>query len=126
MDVARAALHVGRSCTVLGFDAAASQMVATAVSELAGNVIKYAIRGEVIVRSVSSRAKKGVEVVVADMGPGIPDLEQALRDHFSTSGTLGLGLPGVKRMMDEFSIESSPGRGTRVTVRKWLYDRATR
>jgi serine/threonine-protein kinase RsbT len=123
--VARAALHAGRCCTTLGFDPARSQMVATAVSELAGNIIKYAVRGEVIVRSVNRRDKKGVEVVVSDNGPGIPDVQQALRDHFSTSGTLGLGLPGVKRMMDEFSIESAPGQGTRVTVRKWLYQRDT-
>jgi serine/threonine-protein kinase RsbT len=120
MDVARAALHAGRSCRALGFEPARSQMVATAVSELAGNILKYAVRGEVVVRGVTGRGRKGVEVVVSDNGPGIADVEQALRDHFSTSGTLGLGLPGVKRMMDEFSIESALGRGTTVVVRKWL------
>jgi serine/threonine-protein kinase RsbT len=120
IDVARAALHAGRCCTALGFDPARSQMVATAVSELAGNVIKFANRGEVVVRGVTSRGRKGVEVVVSDNGPGIADVEQAVRDHFSTSGTLGLGLPGVRRMMDEFSIESAPGRGTTVVVCKWL------
>jgi serine/threonine-protein kinase RsbT len=119
MDVARAALLAGRCCHTLGFDPARSQMVATAVSELAGNIIKYAERGEVIVRGVSNRGRKGVEVVVSDQGPGISDLEQALRDHFSTSGTLGLGLPGVRRLMDDFSIESAPGRGTTIVVCKW-------
>lgn len=120
MDVARAALLAGRYCHALGFDPARSQMVATAVSELAGNVIKYAERGEVVVRGVTGRGRKGVEVVVSDSGPGIPDVELAMRDHFSTSGTLGLGLPGVRRLMDGFSIESSPGRGTTVVVCKWL------
>jgi serine/threonine-protein kinase RsbT len=119
IDVARAALLAGRSCHALGFDAARSQMVATAVSELAGNIIKYADRGEVVVRGITRRGRKGVEVVVSDNGPGIADVEQALRDHFSTSGTLGLGLPGVKRLMDEFSIQSAPGRGTTVVVCKW-------
>lgn len=94
-------------------------MVATAVSELAGNIIKYATRGEVVVRGVKERGRRGVEVVVSDNGPGIADVEQALQDHFSTSGTLGLGLPGVKRLMDQFSIESAPGRGTTVVACKW-------
>ena len=120
MDVARAALQTGAFCAALGFDKTRSQMVATAVSELARNIIKYASRGEVILRPVTQGASKGVEAVAEDAGPGIEDLEQALQDHFSSSGTLGLGLPGVKRIMDEFDIESEPGRGARVTIRKWL------
>jgi serine/threonine-protein kinase RsbT len=120
MDVARAVLQAGRCCAALGFDQARGQMVATAVSELARNVIKYASRGEVIMQGVTRRGKKGVEIVVQDVGPGIADVEQALRDHYSSSGTLGLGLPGVKRMMDEFSIESAVAQGTRVTIRKWV------
>src|SRR5262245_35935753 len=120
IDVARAVLQAGRYCAALGFDQARGQMVATAVSELARNVIKYASRGEVIMQGVTRRGKKGVEIVVHDAGPGIADVEQALRDHYSSSGTLGLGLPGVKRMMDEFSIESALAQGTRVTIRKWL------
>jgi serine/threonine-protein kinase RsbT len=120
MDIARAALHAGRCCATLGFDRTRSQMVSTAVSELARNIIKYATRGEVIMHGVARRGRKGVEIVVHDAGPGIENVEEALRDHFSSSGTLGLGLPGVKRMMDEFAIESARGRGTRVTIRKWL------
>ena len=119
-DVARAIMQTRELCIDLGFDQSRSQMVATAVSELARNIIKYASRGEVILRSVSRGASAGVEAVAQDHGPGIEDLEQALQDHFSSSGTLGLGLPGVKRMMDEFDIESEVGRGTRVTIRKWL------
>ena len=60
-----------------------------------------------------------MEVVATDNGPGIADTDQALADHYSSSGTLGLGLPGVQRMMDEFDLESAPGAGTRVTIRKW-------
>ena len=120
MDVARAVLQAAKLCTTLGFDKSRSQMVSTAVSELARNICKYATRGEVILRGVFRGASKGVEAIVEDEGPGIEDLQQALEDHFSSSGTLGLGLPGVKRMVDEFEIESEPGRGTRVTIRKWL------
>jgi serine/threonine-protein kinase RsbT len=120
MDVVRALAESGRLCTALGFDRTRSQMVATAVSELARNIMKYASHGEVILRSVSRGGSRGVEAVAQDHGPGIEDLERALQDHFSSSGTLGLGLPGVKRMMDEFDIESEPGGGTRVTIRKWL------
>jgi len=126
MDVARAVLQTGRFCAVLGFDKSRGQMVATAVSELANNIIKYASRGEVILRCVTKGASTGVEIIAEDRGPGIKDLELALKDHFSSSGTLGLGLPGVKRMMDEFEIESEPDRHTRVTLRMWLCGDSTR
>ena len=120
MDVTRAVLETVSFCTAVGIDRGRGQMVATAVSELARNIIKYATRGDVILRPCVGQSGDGVEIVVEDDGPGIDDLEQAMQDHFSTSGTLGLGLPGVKRMMDEFAIESQRGRGTRVTIRKWL------
>jgi anti-sigma regulatory factor (Ser/Thr protein kinase) len=64
--------------------------------------------------------RRGIEIEAVDRGPGIANCEAAMRDHFSSGGTLGLGLPGVKRMMDEFSLESTPGEGTRVTARKWI------
>ena len=120
MDVTRAVLETVSFCTAVGIDRGRGQMVATAVSELARNIVKYATRGDVILRPCAGQSGDGVEIVVEDDGPGIDDLEQAMQDHFSTSGTLGLGLPGVKRMMDEFAIESQRGRGTRVTIRKWL------
>ena len=120
MDVTRAVLETVSFCTAVGIDRGRGQMVATAVSELARNIVKYATRGDVILRPCVGQSGHGVEIVVEDDGPGIDDLEQAMQDHFSTSGTLGLGLPGVKRMMDEFAIESQRGRGTRVTIRKWL------
>ena len=103
-----------------GFNEVDTSLIVTALSELAHNIRKYAGRGEISVRPALATSHNGIEIVASDRGPGIADLEAALRDHFSSSGTLGLGLPGVRRMMDEFEIESRPGAGTRVTVRKWL------
>jgi len=120
IDVRRVVLESTRYSQETGFDEAPSRMIATAVSELVRNILKYAGSGELRLRRVEGPGGRGVEVEVSDHGPGIADPEAAMRDHFSTSGTLGLGLPGVKRLMDEFSLESTPGQGTRVTVRKWL------
>jgi serine/threonine-protein kinase RsbT len=80
----------------------------------------YAQQGEVMMRSVETTRSKGMLIVARDNGPGIRSIQDALRDGYSTSGGLGLGLPGVKRLMDEFAIESEPRRGTTVTVKKWL------
>jgi serine/threonine-protein kinase RsbT len=105
--------------TELGFSAVDATFVATAVSELARNILAYAGDGEIILRAVQRSIRKGIEVVASDEGPGIPDIRQALRDGFSTSGSLGLGLPGVRRLMDEFEITSQIDQGTKVTVKKW-------
>ena len=94
-------------------------MIATAVSELARNILKYASAGEIRLRQVEGPSGRGVEIETVDRGPGIEDVEAAMRDHFSSGGTLGLGLPGVRRMMDELSLESTPGEGTCVTAVKW-------
>jgi serine/threonine-protein kinase RsbT len=94
--------------------------VATTISELARNILRYAARGEIILRLVDDYDKRGVEVLAADDGPGIRDVALAMQDGFSTSGGLGLGLPGVRRMMDEFEIRSEFGKGTTVTTRKWM------
>jgi serine/threonine-protein kinase RsbT len=94
--------------------------VATAVSELARNIVRYAARGVIVLRLVDDYDKRGVEVQAADDGPGIRDVALAMRDGFSTSGSLGLGLPGVRRLMDEFEIRSEFGKGTTVTARKWI------
>ena len=119
-DASRAALETTQYSLAAGFDETPSRMIATAVSELARNILKYAGTGEIRLRQVEGRCGRGVEIEAADRGPGIEDTEEAMRDHFSSGGTLGLGLPGVKRMMDEFSLESTPGEGTRVTARKWI------
>ncbi len=91
----------------------------TAVSELTTNVIKYAVHGLMTVQVLQRQQHKGIEVIVEDRGPGIADLNLAMQDHVSTGGTLGLGLPGTRRMVDEFEIQSTPGSGTRVRIVKW-------
>jgi serine/threonine-protein kinase RsbT len=119
MDVRHAVLESTLYAREAGFDEAPIRMIATAVSELARNILKYAGFGEIRLRRVKEAGRRGIEIEVTDRGPGIEDCEAAMQDHFSSGGTLGLGLPGVKRMMDEFSLESVLGEGTRVTVRKW-------
>lgn len=118
-DSAAAVMAVGDLARSAGFAPADRTRLMTAVAELAGNILKYAVRGQVRVARVSGPDGEGLEVVAADQGPGIADVARALTDRFSTGGTLGLGLPGVRRMMDEFEIDSAPGRGTRVVIRKW-------
>ncbi len=104
-----------------GFPATDRVLVSTAISELARNIVRYATSGEIILRLVDDGGKRGVEVLAADTGPGILDVTLAMRDGFSTSRSLGLGLPGVRRIMDEFEISSEWGRGTTVTTRKWMW-----
>ena len=101
-----------------GFPSTDLAVVATAISELARNIVRYAVRGEIILRLIDDNGRRGVEVVATDDGPGIPDVTLAMQDGYSTSGSLGLGLPGVRRLMDEFEI-SDFGKGTTVTARKW-------
>lgn len=120
VDVRQVVLESTRYSQQAGFDEAPSRMIATAVSELVRNILKYAGSGEFRLRRVEGPGRRGIEIEVSDHGPGIEDIDSAMSDHFSSGGTLGLGLPGVKRMMDEFSLESTPGQGTRVTARKWL------
>ncbi len=120
MDARRVVLESTQYSQDAGFDETASRMIATAVSELARNILKYAGTGEIRLRQVEGRSGRGIEIEAVDQGPGIADPEAAMRDHFSSGGTLGLGLPGVRRMMDEFSLESTPGEGTRVTAVKWM------
>jgi len=104
----------------IGFTAIDATLIATAISELARNIVAYAQRGEVILRSIESANKRGIMIIARDGGPGIRNINDALRDGYSTSGGLGLGLPGVKRLVDEFSIESQLRQGTTVSVKKWL------
>jgi serine/threonine-protein kinase RsbT len=102
-----------------GFSGSDLTIIATAISEIARNIVLYARRGEVIVSQVQQGAKRGLLVVARDEGPGIADIEQAMRDGFSTGKSLGLGLPGARRLMDEFEIVSEMGKGTVVTMKKW-------
>jgi len=102
-----------------GFPTTDLAVIATAISELARNIVRYALHGEVVLRLVEDHTKRGVEVVATDDGPGIPDVSLAMQDGYSTSGGLGLGLPGTRRLMDEFEITTDFGKGTKVTVRRW-------
>jgi serine/threonine-protein kinase RsbT len=102
-----------------GFSAGDATIIATAISELARNIVSYARKGEITLAKITSGNGKGLSIIATDDGPGIPDIRQALRDGFSTSGSLGMGLPGVRRLMDEFEISSQPGLGTTVRVKKW-------
>jgi serine/threonine-protein kinase RsbT len=103
----------------LGFSAGDATLIATSISELARNIVSYARRGEITLKVIHAFSRSGILVIASDSGPGIRDIRQAMRDGFSTSGSLGLGLPGVRRLMDEFEITSEPGHGTLVTVTKW-------
>jgi serine/threonine-protein kinase RsbT len=105
--------------TELGFASGDATLIATAISELARNIVSYARKGEITLKTVNGLNRQGILLIASDSGPGIPDIRQALRDGFSTSGSLGMGLPGVRRLMDEFEITSQPGQGTTVTVKKW-------
>jgi serine/threonine-protein kinase RsbT len=94
-------------------------LLATAISEVARNITTYATRGEVLVSVIHDDDRRGIQVVARDEGPGIEDIERALQDGYTTGGGLGLGLPGARRLVDDFSIDSAPGRGTTVTLVKW-------
>ena len=114
------ARHRGRTLAAeLGFSAGDATLIATAISELARNIVTYARKGLITLRAIQGSSRQGIMVVASDDGPGIPDIRQAMRDGFSTSGSLGLGLPGVRRLMDDFEIRSQPGQGTTVAVKKW-------
>ena len=102
-----------------GFSSGDQTVIAAAISEIARNVLMYARQGEVHISVVLNGDHSGVMIVARDQGPGIPDIERALRDGYSTSGGLGLGLPGAKRLMDDFQIVSASHQGTTVTMRKW-------
>ena len=115
-----AARHQGRvMAEQLGFSAGEATLVATAISELARNIVHYAGSGEIVIARVEDGGKFGVVVVARDHGPGIADVAGAMCEGFSTAGSLGLGLPGIRRIMDEFNITSAPGIGTTVTAIKW-------
>jgi serine/threonine-protein kinase RsbT len=103
----------------LGFSSSDATMVATAISELARNIVLYAKRGEIILATVVNSEHRGLAITACDDGDGIADIRQALQDGYSTSGRMGVGLPGVKRLMDEFEISSTVGKGTVVRVKKW-------
>ncbi|WP_079509263.1 anti-sigma regulatory factor [Mesobacillus jeotgali] len=93
--------------------------ITTAISELARNIYLYAGSGQITIQVIHDNGRKGIQISATDEGPGINDIRMVLQDGFSTSGGLGAGLPGVKRLMDSFDIDSMPGTGTKITITKW-------
>ena len=119
-DIVTARQRGREAASECGLSATEQTLVALAISEVARNIVTYAERGEIVITPVSRRGRRGLQVVARDRGPGIPDVEAAMRDGYSTSKSLGMGLPGAKRLMDEFELDSAPGRGTTVTMTKWV------
>ena len=116
-----AARQAGRElASQVGFKGSDLTLIATAISEVARNIVVYAKQGEIALCLLDEGGRHGLSVVARDEGPGIADFEKAMRDGFSTGGSLGLGLPGARRLMDDFEIESRLGAGTTVTMRKWV------
>ncbi|MEH6443101.1 MAG: anti-sigma regulatory factor [Oceanospirillaceae bacterium] len=120
VDVAYAALGAREYAKIIGFNITSQFMISTAVSELARNIYVYAKKGTILLKIQEKELRKGIQIIADDEGPGIIDVEQALKDNFSTGGTMGVGLPGTKRLMDEFEIKTYLGKGTMITVVKWL------
>jgi serine/threonine-protein kinase RsbT len=118
-DVVTARQRARELAASLALSSTDQTLLATAISEVARNITTYATRGEVTVAMVETGGRRGIRVVARDEGPGIEDLERALQDGYTTGGGLGIGLPGARRLVDEFAIDSAPGRGTTVTLVKW-------
>lgn len=104
----------------LGFSSTDLTLLATAISEVARNITTYAGEGEVLLRVLDEDGRQGIEVLATDEGPGIDDVELAMQDGYTTGNGLGLGLPGTRRLVDEFSLETTPGAGTTVRLVKWI------
>lgn len=121
VDVVQARQRGRELALEAGFSAGDQTVIAAAISEIARNILMYARRGEIALRVVRNGERQGVVIVARDDGPGIPDVARALEDGYSTSGGLGLGLPGARRLMDEFDVTSVAGQGTTVTMTKWRH-----
>lgn len=115
-----AARQAGRQLAAqLGFSATDQTLIATAISEVARNIVVYAQHGEIVLQRADEAGRVGIQVMAIDQGPGIDNKDLALRDGYSTKNSLGLGLPGARRLMDDFALDSEVGRGTTVTMKKW-------
>jgi serine/threonine-protein kinase RsbT len=119
-DIVTARLEGRQLAAVAGFNGSDLTVIATAISEVARNIVEYARKGEVILRVVQDGNRKGLRVEARDEGPGIANIDLALQDGYSTGRGLGLGLPGTRRLMDDFQIESKAGEGTTVVTTKWI------
>ncbi len=116
----RKARQEGRALAVKwGFAGDEATLIATAISEVARNIVEYASPGEIIIKPIEQRKKKGLQILARDEGPGIPDVNQALQYDCPSRKRMGVGLPGTKYLMDDFDIVSQVGKGTTVTMTKW-------
>ncbi len=120
MDIVIARQTARAMAESVGFLSIDLALITTAVSELVRNIINYAECGKAEFEIIKNRGEIAIRVIVEDKGPGIDDIELAMQDGYSTTNSLGLGLPGVRRLMDELSIASTPGKGTSITATKWL------
>jgi serine/threonine-protein kinase RsbT len=118
-DVVGVRQAVRQRAVELGFNLIDQTKLVTAASELARNTLQYGGGGTVLVEGISDGLRRGLRLTFEDRGPGIADIDEALRDGFSTAGGLGLGLSGARRLSSEFQIESRPGEGTRVMITRW-------
>jgi serine/threonine-protein kinase RsbT len=123
-DIVTARQEGRRLSAGLGFSSTDLTLIATAISEVARNIRVFAGEGQVQIKRLNEGGRDGILVVARDRGPGIRDVELAMQDGYSTRGSFGLGLPGARRLMDEFQIRSKPGRGVTVTMKKWTFDGA--
>jgi serine/threonine-protein kinase RsbT len=118
-DIVRIRQLLREQAKAIGFSLVDQTKIVTAASELARNTMIYGGGGEVEIQTLAEGARRGLRLTFIDQGPGIADVELALKDGFTTGGGLGLGLGGAKRLCNEFSIDSRPGSGTRVTIARW-------
>jgi serine/threonine-protein kinase RsbT len=120
MDIVTARQRGRALAMELGFDGSDLTLIATAISEVARNIVDHAKRGEIVLVPMLRGTRQGLSIIARDEGPGIPDVNQAMQYGYSTRRGLGVGLPGAKWLMDEFDIDSKVGKGTTVTMKKWL------
>lgn len=119
-DKEHAVIEARYMCARAGFGLTDQYLISTAVSELSTNILRYAGKGSLVMSIIQESNSTGIQVIAEDDGPGIHDIEMALRDNYTTTkGSLGLGLSSVRRIMDDLEIESSPGKGTKIKTRKW-------
>jgi serine/threonine-protein kinase RsbT len=105
---------------MMGFNLVDQTRITTAASELARNIQEYAGTGEVTIEEIEEQERRGIKIVFEDHGPGIPDIDKAMSEGWSSHRGIGMGLPGTKKLMDDFKLESQVGKGTKVTIIKWL------
>jgi serine/threonine-protein kinase RsbT len=120
LDIVTARQKGRELASAIGFGSTDQTIIALAISEIARNILSFAGRGGMTFSRMDTSGRRGILIVAEDQGPGIPDIELAMRDGYSTAKSLGVGLPGTKRVMDEFELASAVGKGTTITMKKWL------